>query len=62
MSKASAKKIRDDIAARFCYASGIFDNRREIACNMEHPTVRNAYVCADLLLQKYDIRVWPNDP
>lgn len=26
----SAKLIRDDIAARFCYASGKFDNKREV--------------------------------
>jgi hypothetical protein len=59
MSKSAAKKIRDDIAARFVYASGWFDSKREIACNKDHSIVREAYAAADLLLEKYDVRLWP---
>lgn len=60
MSKATAKKIRDDIAARICYASNMFDNKREIACNLDHPIVRRAYEAADSLLSTYDVRRWPS--
>lgn len=51
----ASQKVRDDIAARFCYASGLFDSKQEIACNMDHPTVKNAYVAADLLIASYDL-------
>ncbi len=51
----ASKKLRDDIAARFCYASNMFDSKREIACNMDHPIVRRSYEAADALLASYDV-------
>jgi hypothetical protein len=46
---------KEEIARHFLYATGMFDNRREIAANPQHHYVRWANTAAQHILDGHDV-------
>lgn len=49
--------LREKIARQFCYATNIFDSPAEIAANMQHPKVIDAYKRADFIMDLINIEM-----